>query len=345
MRTIEWIDNTVKMIDQTKLPQEEVFIYCRDHKCVAEAIKTMKIRGAPALGAAVAMGIAIGTLNIKDKNKDNFYAKFESICNEFAQTRPTAINLFWGIDKMKKLFRSISNKKIEVIKQALIDEAINISEEDVALNKKLGRHGAELINNGDNILTHCNAGGLATVEYGTALGVIRTAVEEGKKVHVYVDETRPCLQGSRLTVWELMKDNIPTTLITDNMAGFLMKKGRISLAIVGADRIASNGDTANKIGTYTLSILALAHKIPFYVAAPMTTIDYSLENGDDIPIEERDPEEVTRIGQTEISPKEVNVYNPAFDITPSKNITAIITDKGIARPPYKESLLNLKNFN
>ncbi len=344
MRTIEWIDNRIKLIDQSRLPAEEVYLYCDDWKCLADAIKTMKIRGAPALGAAAAMGIAIGAVKIKSDNKDYFKKELEHICEEIGKTRPTAVNLFWGINRMKNILNSIKDISIKEITQALIDEALKIAEEDISSNRAIGRYGVGLIEDGDNILTHCNAGGLATVEYGTALGVIRAANEEGKNIHVYVDETRPCLQGSRLTAWELTKEKIPMTLIADNMAGFLMKQKKIDKIIVGGDRIASNGDTANKIGTYSLSVLAKAHNLPFYVAAPLSSIDYSIKEGNEIIIEERSPDEVKTIGSIEISPKEVDVYNPAFDITPAENIEAIITDKGIAKYPYKQSLVRLKDL-
>jgi methylthioribose-1-phosphate isomerase len=338
IRTIFWEDNTVVMIDQNALPQEERYRRCRHYMEVVAAIKDLTIRGAPAIGVAAAMGIALGTLNLFPSSLDGFKTAFQEICAQFSRTRPTARNLFWAIERMKKCFAEALATSPDMITQALVEEAIRICEQDIAINKRMGIHGRSLIQDGDNILTHCNAGALATAGYGTALGVIRAACEEGKKIHVYVDETRPVLQGARLTAWELMKENIPATLITDNMAGFLMKQGKLNKIIVGADRIAANGDAANKIGTYSLAVLAKEHAIPFYIAAPLSTIDMSIQGGDEIPIEERNAEEVTSIRGVKIAPEGIDVYNPAFDVTPNHYITAIITEAGIAVSPYQESI-------
>ncbi|MCX5846000.1 MAG: S-methyl-5-thioribose-1-phosphate isomerase [Deltaproteobacteria bacterium] len=344
IRTIYWEDDAVVMIDQNALPHEEKCVTCRRYEDVAAAIKDMTVRGAPAIGVAAAMGIALGMLNLCPSSKEDIRTAFNEICSEFARTRPTARNLFWAIERMKKRFAEAPLSHPDKIKKTLVDEAIRICEEDIAINRRMGIHGRSLIQDGDTILTHCNAGALATAGYGTALGVIRAACEEGKKVYVYVDETRPVLQGARLTAWELMKENIPATLITDSMAGFLMKQGRISKVIVGADRIAANGDAANKIGTYSLAVLAKEHNIPFYIAAPVSTIDMSVSNGDEIPIEERNREEVTTIRGVQVAPEGVDVYNPAFDVTPNCYLTAIITEGGIAVPPYLESIKSLTSI-
>ncbi|MEN6319596.1 MAG: S-methyl-5-thioribose-1-phosphate isomerase [Syntrophaceae bacterium] len=339
IRTIYWENDSVVMIDQNALPHEERYLRCTRHEEVVTAIKELTIRGAPAIGVAAAMGIALGMINCtaeKDRK-----TTFSNICTEFFQTRPTARNLFWAIERMKMRFAEALATSPDIITQALMEEAIRICEEDIAINKRMGIHGRSFIHNGDNVLTHCNAGALATAGYGTALGVIRAAHEEGKKIHVYVDETRPVLQGARLTAWEMKKENIPATLITDNMAGFLMKQGRISKIIVGADRIAANGDTANKIGTYSLAVLAKEHSVPFYIAAPLSTIDTSLQEGDEIPIEERSADEVTSIRGVRIAPEGIHVYNPAFDVTPNRYITAIITEAGVAVSPYRESIQKL----
>lgn len=338
IRTIFWEDNTVVMIDQNALPHEERHLRCTHYMEVVAAIKDLTIRGAPAIGVAAAMGIALGALHLNCSSEEDFKSAFTVICSQFSQTRPTARNLFWAIEKMKRRFEETLTSCRDVTKQVLVDEAIRICEEDIAINKKIGVHGSLLIQDADNILTHCNAGALATAGYGTALGVIRAAWEEGKKIHVFVDETRPVLQGARLTAWELMKDNIPATLITDSMAGFLMKQRRVNKVIVGADRIAANGDAANKIGTYSLAVLAKAHKIPFYIAAPLSTIDMAMRSGSRIPIEERNGEEVRTIRGINVAPEEIDVYNPAFDVTPNRYITAIITEAGIAVPPYQESI-------
>ena len=291
IKTIFWIDNAVVMIDQNALPHEEKHLTCRSYREVIAAINDMTIRGAPAIGVAAAMGIALGMQNLQVSSEEDLKTAFYRICDEFSQTRPTAVNLFWAIDRMKRCFEERRGAGSDVLKTALVKEAIKVCEEDVEINRQIGIHGRKLVKDGANILTHCNAGALATAGYGTALGVIRAAREEGKELHVFVDETRPVFQGARLTAWELMRDNIPATLITDNMAGFLMKQGKIDVVIVGADRIAANGDVANKIGTYSLAVLAHEHNIPFYVAAPLSTIDIEIRNGDDIPIEERDDDD------------------------------------------------------
>ncbi|MCL2760514.1 MAG: S-methyl-5-thioribose-1-phosphate isomerase [Desulfuromonadales bacterium] len=340
-KTIEWRDDKVIMLDQTKLPHEEKYNEYSDFQGVAEAIKTMVIRGAPAIGVAAAMGIALGAKDIIADRYETFYAQLNNICNALGRTRPTAINLFWGIERMKKVAEANKEKDLNSIRALLKAEAISIENEDLQICKALGRHGASLIKEGSTILTHCNAGALATAGYGTALGVIRAAHEAGKKIKVFADETRPWLQGARLTAWELMKDKIPVTLITDSMAGWFMKQGEINCVIVGADRIAANGDSANKIGTYSVAVLAKENRIPFYVAAPISTLDFSLKNGDKIPIEERPIQEVTTIQGKAIAPEGVKVRNPAFDVTPSKYITGIITERGIVRGDYEEGLKKL----
>ncbi|OGW58447.1 MAG: S-methyl-5-thioribose-1-phosphate isomerase [Nitrospirae bacterium RIFCSPHIGHO2_02_FULL_42_12] len=331
--TIEWKDGIVRMLDQTRLPLEVTFFDCRTYHDVAKGIKDLIIRGAPAIGIAAAMGVALGAQEINTKNFKNFYDELEKVCNHIGSTRPTAVNLFWAINRMKEFTLSNKEKPIIEIKKALIDEANRILQEDIEACKTMGRHGAQFIKDGDTILTHCNAGALATGGYGTALGVIRAAKEEGKEIKVFADETRPVLQGARLTAWELMEDGIAVTLITDNMAGYFMKKGMINLCIVGADRIARNGDVANKIGTYSVAVLAREHGIPFYVAAPLSTIDFNIPSGEHIPIEERNPAEVSHIfGKTQIAPSKVRILNPAFDVTPARYIAAIITEKGCFKP-------------
>ena len=337
-KTIEWKNNNVVMIDQRLLPTQEIYRTYTNFLDVAGGIREMVVRGAPAIGVAAAMGIALGTLQINSKNRKGFAKEFEKICKIMAGTRPTAVNLFWAIERMKRIVKENSKLGIEELKQLLVQEAKNIHRQDIEINKRMGRHGSKLIKNKATILTHCNAGALATAGYGTALGVIRAAVEQGKNIKVFADETRPFLQGSRLTAWELMKDGIDTTLITDNMAGYMMKKGLIDVIVVGADRIAANGDTANKIGTYSVAVLAKEHKIPFYVAAPISTIDLNIKNGDKIPIEERDVREVTHIKDIQIASTGIKVRNPAFDVTPNKFITAIITERGIARKSFEKSL-------
>jgi methylthioribose-1-phosphate isomerase len=338
VRTIFWKDDAVVMIDQKALPHEERHLTLTDYKDVIAAIKDLTVRGAPAIGVAAAMGIALGTLHLADSSREDFKRAFHKICDQFSQTRPTARNLFWAIERMKARFSEAFLAPTDQIKRILVEEAMRICEQDIAINERISMNGRSLIQDGDNILTHCNAGALATAGCGTALGVVSAAWEEGKKIHVFVDETRPVLQGARLTAWELMKEKIPATLITDNMAGFLMKQGRVSKVIVGADRIAANGDVANKIGTYSLAVLAKEHDIPFYVAAPLSTVDVSLQNGDKIPIEERDAEEITMIRGTRVAPEGMHVYNPAFDVTPSRYITAIITEAGVVFPPYREGI-------
>ena len=341
IKTLEWTDSGVRFIDQTKLPTEETYVTCKTHEQVADLIRKMVVRGAPAIGVAAAMGIALGIKNSKAATGVELKQEFERICDLIGKTRPTAVNLFWAIRRMRQKFEYFRMRTIPQIKQELIEEAQRMHAEDIAANQAMGRHGATLMPTSGGVLTHCNAGALATCGYGTALGVIRAAVEQGKKLHVYADETRPFLQGSRLTAWELMKDGIPTTVISDNMAGAMMKQGKIGAIVVGADRIAANGDVANKIGTYTVAVLAKEHAIPFYVAAPFSTIDLETSNGSTIPIEQRNAREVTHIAGKAIAPEGVEVENPAFDVTPGKYVTAIITERGIARAPYNESLRKL----
>jgi len=338
MKPIEWLGNRLKIIDQTQLPGKLAFVELGDYTEVVAAIKVLKVRGAPAIGVAAAYGIALGAQNIKADNKAKFLSQLDKILLAFSAARPTAVNLFRAIDRMKKVAAAAD---VTAIKQALIDEAKAIHAEEEAAQERLSRLGAELIKDGFTVLTHCNTGSLATAGYGTALGVIKAAHKQGKKIEVIATETRPLLQGARLTAWELMQDNIPVTLITDSMAGYFMSRGKVNCVIVGADRIAANGDTANKIGTYTLAVLAKENDVPFYVAAPTSTIDLSLSSGDQIPIEERNPEEVTTIGGVSVAPKGVVAANPAFDVTPHKYITAIITEKGVFRKPYLGSLKNL----
>jgi methylthioribose-1-phosphate isomerase len=338
VETIQWTGDGVVMIDQTRLPREKVFVTCRDYKEVAQAICTMVIRGAPAIGVAAAMGVALG---IEKADAANLDAEFETICKTLAATRPTAVNLFWAIERMKNLYGTLRGRPIEEIRARLSEEAQEIRRGDIAINQAMGQHGAELVPDGTTVLTHCNAGALATAGYGTALGVIRAAVAAGKKIDVFADETRPWLQGARLTAWELNEDGIPVTLITDNMAGHFLKSGRIGCVIVGADRIARNGDTANKIGTYPLAVLAKENGVPFYVAAPVSTLDLSLASGDLIPIEQRPAREVTEVFGVPVAPVGIRVENPAFDVTPARYVTAIITERGVARAPFEESLAKL----
>jgi methylthioribose-1-phosphate isomerase len=340
-RTIEWRDDAVIMIDQTRLPMEEIYQRYTDFNAVADAIKGMVVRGAPAIGVAAAMGIALGAREIIADTQDSFFRQLENICDIMARTRPTAVNLFWAIERMKRTAETLRGLSLPEIRQGLKEEAIRVESEDLAICKSIGRHGVDLIPQGAAILTHCNAGGLATAGYGTALGVIRAAHEAGKNIQVFSDETRPWLQGARLTTWELMKDAIPVTLITDNMAGFFMSRGEITCCVVGADRIAANGDTANKIGTFTVAVLAKEHGIPFYVAAPVSTLDLSLSDGSQIPIEERPITEVTHIRGLPIAPEGIKVRNPAFDVTPARYITAIITENGVARGNYPKELAAL----
>lgn len=334
--TIIWTPQGVVMIDQTRLPRETLFVTCRTYRDVAEAIRSMVIRGAPAIGVAAAMGVALGALESEDLEAD-----LPIICETLARTRPTAVNLFWAIDRMKRVYASVRHQPLEQIRERLVSEAQKVRDEDIAINEAMGRHGAPLIPDGKTVLTHCNAGALATAGFGTALGVIRAAVQSGKKIDVFADETRPFLQGARLTAWELQRDGIETTLITDNMAGHFLKTGRIGCVVVGADRIAANGDVANKIGTYGVAVLAKENGVPFYVAAPISTLDLTLASGDEIPIEERNPNEVTQIHGMAVAPEGIRVANPAFDVTPNRYVTAIITERGVARAPYQQSLRGL----
>ncbi|MGV7220027.1 MAG: S-methyl-5-thioribose-1-phosphate isomerase [Nitrospinales bacterium] len=341
VKTIEYIDGVVRMIDQTRLPLEKVFVDCKSVDDVGHAIKTMVIRGAPAIGVAAAMGVSLAAESIKADNFEKFFTELEIKCNQLAKSRPTAVNLFWAIERMKKVAKDNSSLSLPDLKARLKKESVDILNEDVAANKNIGDHGQTLVQDGNSILTHCNAGALATAGFGTALGVVRASVNEGKNISVFANETRPFLQGARLTAWELKEDNIPVTVITDNMCGHIMKNKRIDLVVVGADRIAANGDVANKIGTYMVAVLARENNIPFYVAAPISTLDLSLKSGDEIPIEERSGDEVLSIGGQRIAPEGVAAAHPAFDITPNHFITAIITDKGIAKNPYTETLKKL----
>ena len=335
VETIEWTAGGVVMIDQTRLPLHEEYVTCRNYEEVATAIRDMIIRGAPAIGVAAAMGVAIGVQHASEADLD---AQVDVICETLARTRPTAVNLFWAIDRMKRLYTTLRGKPLGEIRERLIQEAQLVREEDIAINRAIGSHGAALVPDHKTVLTHCNAGALATAGYGTALGVIRAARESGKQIDVFADETRPFLQGARLTVWELQQDGIPTTLITDNMAGHFMKSGRIGCVVVGADRIAGNGDVANKIGTYSVAVLAKENGVPFFVAAPVSTLDLTLASGDQIPIEQRAAAEVTHVFGHAVAPEGTAVENPAFDVTPARYVTAIITENGVARAPYEESL-------
>ncbi len=341
INTLEWTDSGVRFIDQTKLPTEESYVTCTTCEQVADAIRKMVVRGAPAIGVAAAMGIALGVQKSKAETVGELKRDLDHCCELVRETRPTAVNLFWGIRRMQERFESLRIRPLPQIRQALIEEAQRMHAEDIAANQAMGRLGATLMPASGGVLTHCNAGALATCGYGTALGVIRAAIEQGKKIHVYADETRPFLQGARLTAWELMKDGIPTTVISDNMAGAMMKQGKIGAVVVGADRIAANGDVANKIGTYGVAILANEHNIPFYVAAPLSTIDMNMPDGSKIPIEQRNPSEITHIAGKQIAPDGVGVENPAFDVTPAKYVTAIVTERGIARAPYTKALAKL----
>ena len=331
--TVEWKDGVVWLIDQSQLPGRVEILGCRDYHAVADAIRELRVRGAPAIGVTAAMGVALGAQAIQNVDYQELVLKVSEICNHLAATRPTAVNLFWAIERMKRVLEEDTKSSIDDLKVRLVNEAIAIQQEDIAMCRTIGQYGAQLIQDGQTILTHCNAGALATAGYGTALGVIRAAWESGKKLRVLADETRPVLQGARLTVWELMQDGIPVTLITDNMAGSIMRQGKIQVCIVGADRIAANGDVANKIGTYSVAVLAKAHGIPFYVAAPYSTIDVKTQTGDDIPIEERAREEVMSVhGSEYIAPNDVNILNPAFDVTPAEYISRIITERGVFAP-------------
>jgi len=332
VETIQWIDGAAVMIDQTRLPLEEKYVTCRTYEEMAAAIRDMIIRGAPAIGVAAAMGVALGVLQ---------GAEFEKVCETLAKTRPTAVNLFWAIDRMKRLYASLAGQPRDAICRRMVEEAQIVREEDIAICRAIGRNGVELVPAGKTVLTHCNAGALATAGYGTALGVIRAAVEAGKQIDVFADETRPFLQGARLTVWELQQDGIETTLITDNMAGHFLKSGRIGCVVVGADRIAANGDVANKVGTYSVAVLAKENGVPFYVAAPVSTLDLTLVSGEQIPIEQRAATEVTHVFGQQVAPMGTRVENPAFDVTPARYVTAIITEHGLARAPYERSLREL----
>src|SRR5438874_3208230 len=341
IQTLEWTDQGVRFLDQTKLPTEETYVNCTTYQEVADVIRNMVVRGAPAIGVAAGMGIAVGVKNSTAATVNDLKRDLDQICDVIGKTRPTAVNLFWAIRRMQAKFDTLRAQPVAQIKRALIEEARRMHAEDIAANQAMGRHGATLMPASGGVLTHCNAGALATCGYGTALGVIRAAVEQGKKIHVYADETRPFLQGSRLTAWELVKDGIPTTVISDNMSGAMMRQGKIGAVIVGADRIAANGDVANKIGTYTVAVLAKEHGIPFYVAAPISTVDLETPDGSKIPIEQRNPAEVTHIAGKAITPARVQIEHPAFDVTPAKLVTAIVTERGIARAPYEQSLAAL----
>lgn len=338
--TIDIQDDVLVMVDQRKLPAQEIYVRCRTAPEVAKAIRTMVIRGAPAIGVAAAYGIALGMKRSTAKGTNQFLVEFQKICDLMAGTRPTAVNLFWAIDRLKAAFAAgaQAGESPEELSARLMREAQAIHDEDVANCRAMGAHGAAIMPDGGRVLTHCNAGALATAGYGSALGVIRAAVEQGKKIAVFADETRPFLQGARLTAWELVRDGINTTVITESMAGPLMRAGEIDVVVVGADRIAANGDTANKIGTYTVAVLAHEHKIPFYVAAPISTVDLNTPTGDAIPIEERDQREVSHLGTARLTPEGAHIRNPAFDVTPHRYITGIITERGILRPPYSDSL-------
>jgi methylthioribose-1-phosphate isomerase len=341
MKTIEWKDNQVVMIDQRKLPLQERYLVCRNYRSVIRAIKDLVIRGAPAIGVAGAMGVALGALKVRTNNIDRFKARLDAICQEIATARPTAVNLAWAVERMKHVADDTSHKGVKSVKSRLVNEALKMLDEDIAINRTMGRHGQRLLKKGSRVLTHCNAGALATGGYGTALGVVRAAVEAGKPIEVFADETRPFLQGARLTAWELAKAGIPVTVITDNAAGHLMQQGKVDVVIVGADRIAANGDVANKIGTYMVAVLARTHKVPFYVAAPLSTVDCSLRSGKEIPIEHRDQREVTHFQGKRTVPDHVGAENPAFDITPCRYVSAIITEKGIVTPPFRAKLKRL----
>ncbi|MGO9435372.1 MAG: S-methyl-5-thioribose-1-phosphate isomerase [Terracidiphilus sp.] len=342
--TVAWTPEGVRFIDQTKLPLEETYVLATTYQQVADVIVTMVVRGAPAIGVSAAYGVALGALKSDAKTTEEFAPEFERICARLAGTRPTAVNLFWAIDRMKRLFTTLraSRASMDEVKERFLTEAHAMYDEDIAACKAMGAFGGALLPDEGGVLTHCNAGALATCGYGTALGVIRSAVEQGKRIHVYADETRPFLQGARLTAWELMADGIPTTVICDNMAASLMRRGKIKAVVVGADRIAANGDFANKIGTYNVAILAKEHGIPFYCAAPWSTIDTATATGDAIPIEERSPVEVTHHGGKQLTPHGVGICNPAFDVTPAKYVTAIITERGVLRAPYAESLREME---
>ncbi|WP_161820936.1 S-methyl-5-thioribose-1-phosphate isomerase [Sporotomaculum syntrophicum] len=338
METMRWVDGCLEILDQTLLPGKTEYIKCEHYTTICDAIRRLSVRGAPAIGAAAAYGLALGAASLSPAGKAEFVSAIEQIARELCDTRPTAINLQWAVDRMLQLLHEQTTDSVEVLKETLLAAAHAIYREDLASNRRIGEFGEKLIPPNVSILTHCNAGALATAGFGTALGVIRAAHQAGKNIHVYADETRPLLQGARLTAWELMQDNIPVTLLTDNMAGYLMACGKVDLVIVGADRITANGDVANKIGTYSVAVLAKEHGLPFYVAAPMSTFDLNLAGGQEIPIENRDEREVTHFAGHPVAPAGVKVWNPAFDVTPHPLVTAIITDRGVARPPYTKTL-------
>ncbi|MTI79854.1 MAG: S-methyl-5-thioribose-1-phosphate isomerase [Firmicutes bacterium] len=341
MKTMIWEDGVLKILDQTKLPETIEYIEAKDVETVADAIRRLSVRGAPAIGAAAAYGLVIGAKNIDETDKEKFMGEMEKVAYQLASTRPTAVNLRWAIDRMMNKVRKRDDIYIAGVRGELLEEAHKIYCEDLEANRQMGEHGQKLIPDNCRIITHCNAGALATAGFGTALGVIRAAHRAGKKIEVFADETRPLLQGARLTAWEMMQEDIPVTLITDNMSGYLMAQGKADMVIVGADRIASNGDVANKIGTYGLAVLAQAHDIPFYVAAPTSTLDMNLSSGNEIPIEERHENEVTTVGGTRVAPAGVKVWNPAFDVTPFELVSAIITERGVVEGQYQENLKKL----
>ncbi len=341
MPTLQWTEAGVQLLDQPALPQQVRYRLCRDYHEVAAGIRDMTVRGAPAIGVAAAMGVALGVKRSPAATVAELEQELEGICAELGATRPTAVNLFWALERMRRCFAAHAREPVTAIRKAMEAEALRLAEDDIARNRALGRHGAALLPAAGRVLTHCNAGALATAGYGTALGVIRAAVEAGKRIEVFADETRPYLQGARLTAWELAQDRIPTTVITDNMAGYFLHSGQIAAVIVGADRIAANGDVANKIGTYSVAVLAKENDVPFYVAAPLSTLDLSLAGGEAIPIEHRSPSEVTHLRGVPITPEGVAVAHPAFDVTPHRYVTAIITEAGVARPPYEISLAQL----
>lgn len=340
VKTLEWKNDELILIDCTKLPTSEEYVICKDYKTLAEAIKVLVVRGAPAIGVSAAYGVVLAAIQAqKETGTQKEYIDFiKKAIEELAETRPTAVNLFWGLNRMEEKLESVKDLPQDQIKEELLKEANKIYDEDIECNMNIGKYGNEVVPQDARILTHCNAGALATAGYGTALGVVRYAHNQGKNIHVYADETRPLLQGSRLTAWELVKEDIPATLITDSMAGYAMKLGMIDMLVFGADRIALNGDVANKIGSYSISVLAKEHGIPVYVAAPLSTIDINIENGDQIPIEQRDKDEVRELFGTQTAPKEIDTFNPAFDVTPSQYITGIITEVGVLRPPYNLSI-------
>ncbi|MDY6989167.1 MAG: S-methyl-5-thioribose-1-phosphate isomerase [Thermodesulfobacteriota bacterium] len=338
VETIAWRDDQVVMIDQRKLPNQEKYLVCRNYQSVIRAIQALVIRGAPAIGVAAAMGVALGALKIHTGDRALFKTRFDAVCSDMVAARPTAANLAWAVERMKRVIDGNNHEEVERLKSLLVSEAEKILEEDIAINQAMGRHGQRLFKNGDRVLTHCNAGALATGGYGTALGVVRAAVAAGKRIQVFADETRPFLQGARLTAWEMVEEGIPVTVISDNAAGYLMQQGQVNAVIVGADRIAANGDVANKIGTYMVAVLAKTHKVPFYVAAPLSTIDISTKTGKQIPIEQRDQKEVTHFLGKRIVPERAGAQYPAFDVTPHRYVSAIITEKGVIPPPFKAGI-------